>query len=76
MGIGVYGILIIFALFILLLAINPKLSCFGKRIKSPFYPLIRRKKIRVGKIDSGKAEGGKPKSEAERKAQNYGFKLD
>ena len=39
MSFGAYGILIILGLFILLLAVNPKLSCFGKRIKSPFFPL-------------------------------------
>ncbi len=41
---GTYGILIIFGLFILLLVINPRLSCFGKRIRSPFYPLLRKRK--------------------------------
>ena len=39
MSFGAYGLLVIFGLFILLLAVNPKLSCFGKRIASPFYPL-------------------------------------
>jgi hypothetical protein len=69
MGIGAYGILVIFGLFILLLAVNPKLSCFGKRIKSPFYPLVRRK--RQEKRADGKrgAEGEKKKTE------DYGFKL-
>ena len=55
MGIGAYGILVIFGLFILLLAVNPKLSCFGKRIKSPFYPLVRRK--RQAKKDGGTEAG-------------------
>lgn len=40
---GLYGILIIFGLFVLLLIINPNLSCFGRTIRSPFYPLLRRK---------------------------------
>ena len=44
MSFGYYGILIIFGLFFLLLIFNPNLSCFGKRIKSPFYPLFRKKK--------------------------------
>jgi hypothetical protein len=39
-----YGILIIFGAFIILLIINPKLSCFGRRVASPFYPLLRQKK--------------------------------
>ncbi|MGB8951900.1 MAG: hypothetical protein WCC06_04450 [Candidatus Aminicenantales bacterium] len=44
MNIGIYGILIAFALFIIILIVNPNLSCFGKRLKSPFYPLLRRKR--------------------------------
>jgi hypothetical protein len=39
-----YGIIIIFGAFIVLLIINPKLSCFGKRITSPLYPVLRQKK--------------------------------
>jgi hypothetical protein len=46
MNLGVYGILVVFALFILLLIFNPNLSCFGKRVKSPLYPLFRGKKKR------------------------------
>jgi len=71
MGIGAYGLLVIFGLFILLLAVNPKLSCFGKRIKSPFYPLVRRK--RQVKRTDGKGPG--PEG-TEKKAEDYGFKLD
>jgi len=44
MKLGYYGILIIFVAFFLLLVLNPNLSCFGKRLKSPFYPFFRRKK--------------------------------
>ncbi len=44
MKLGYYGILIIFVAFFLLLILSPNLSCFGKRLKSPFYPLFRRKK--------------------------------
>jgi len=44
MKLGYYGILIIFVAFFLLLVLSPNLSCFGKRLKSPFYPLFRRKK--------------------------------
>jgi hypothetical protein len=40
---GTYGLLVAFALFILILLLNPRLSCFGKRIRSPFYPLLRKK---------------------------------
>jgi hypothetical protein len=45
MNIGAYGILVIFAIFIILIVKNPRLSCFGKKLKSPLYPLFRRKKM-------------------------------
>ena len=40
------AILIVFAAFIVLLILNPNMSCFGRRVKSPFYPLLRKKKLR------------------------------
>lgn len=46
MSLGYYGILIIFAAFFLLLIFSPSLTCFGRKIKSPFYPLFRRKKLK------------------------------
>lgn len=55
------AILIIFAAFVLILILNPNMSCFGRRIKSPFYPLFRKKKLEEGKK--------KPV-----KTQDYGFK--
>ncbi len=55
------AILIIFAAFVLLLILNPNMSCFGRRIKSPFYPLLRKKKLEEAKK--------KPP-----KTQDYGFK--
>lgn len=55
------GILIIFAAFILLLIFNPNMSCFGRRIKSPFYPLFRKKRRKE------EAEKAPPKTE------DYGF---
>ncbi len=42
---GAYAILVIFGIFIVLLIINPNMSCFGKRVKSPFYPLTRKRRI-------------------------------
>ena len=48
---SVYGILVVFALFVLLMVVNPKLSCFGKRIGSPLYPLLRKKKKRTLKTE-------------------------
>ena len=71
MGIGAYGLLVIFGLFILLLAVNPKLSCFGKRITSPFYPLVRRKHMKKQAEGKGAGPDGPRK-----KTEDYGFKLD
>jgi hypothetical protein len=45
---GAYAILIIFGAFVLLLVINPNLSCFGKRLRSPFYPLRRKRELKKG----------------------------
>jgi len=86
---GTYGILIIFGLFILLLVTNPRLSCFGKRIKSPFYPLMRKKKSGTMAKKPLKAEdygfhlgtdGKKPESggnpDPKKKTEEYGFRLD
>lgn len=56
------AILVIFAAFILLLILNPNMSCFGRRIKSPFYPLFRKRKMRE------EAQKKPPKTE------DYGFK--
>jgi len=54
-----YGILVVFAAFIILLFLNPNLSCFGKKIRSPLHPLIGRKKKAGKKIVT----------------EDYGFKL-
>jgi len=43
MNFGMYGILIISGAFVLLMILNPNLSCFGKRLKSPLYPLLRKR---------------------------------
>lgn len=51
MNLGVYGILIVLGLFVLLLILNPNLSCFGKRVSSPLYPLLRKRKKRVVKTE-------------------------
>ena len=60
MNLGTYGILIAFAAFILLMILNPKLSCFGKRITSPLYPLLRKRQ---------------KKAPAKVPTEDYGFKL-
>ncbi len=97
---GATVFLIFFAAFILLLIFNPNLSCFGKRVKSPFYPLLRRRRGSGGQkkiqtTDYGFHPGGDApaapgspepheskttapaeKTEAQKKARDYGFKLD
>ena len=70
MNIGVYGILVIFGIFIILIATNPKLSCFGKKLKSPFYPLFRRKKMAEDRNRLRKERFQKIGTE------DYGFKLE
>jgi hypothetical protein len=67
MNFGTIGILVIFAAFVLLLVLNPNMSCFGRRIKSPFYPLLRRRKRAGG---SGEAA----KSKKPPKTEDYGFR--
>jgi hypothetical protein len=83
MNIGFYGILVIFAAFIILLIINPKLSCFGKRVTSPLYPLIRRRRMRDGRAGhrAAGAGPGQPSAPGEAKkpgpkTEDYGFHLD
>ena len=46
MSLGYYGVLIIFVAFFLLLIFSPSLTCFGRKVKSPFYPLFRRRKLK------------------------------
>lgn len=65
MNIGTIGVLVIFAAFVLLLILNPNMSCFGRKIKSPFYPLFRKKK-RMGR------EGEEAKKPP--KTEDYGFR--
>jgi hypothetical protein len=49
----IYFFLIILGLFFLILILNPNLSCFGKRIKSPFYPLLRKRRKKIKTTDYG-----------------------
>jgi hypothetical protein len=61
---GAYAIMVIFGAFILLLILNPNMSCFGKRVKSPFYPLKRKralkKKMTDYKFNLGEGPARKP----------------
>jgi hypothetical protein len=86
-NIGVYGLGIVLAAFILLLVFNPNLSCFGRKIRSPFYPLLRRRKPAAKKLTDYKFNltdeagarrppaSGEPAKEA-KKTDDYGFRLD
>jgi hypothetical protein len=61
MKLALYGILVILALFIVLMVFNPNLSCFGRKLKSPLYPVIRKKKLKQKKretVDYGFDLGG------------------
>ena len=86
---GAYGILIAFGLFVLLLIFNPRISCFGKRIRSPFYPLLRKKSpkrpvppaedygFRLTEAEAKeRAKPGEEGKKAVKKTDDYGFRLD
>ena len=49
----IYGILVIFALFVIALIFNPTLSCFGRKLKSPFYPILRKRRRKLKTYDYG-----------------------
>ncbi|MGZ4886125.1 MAG: hypothetical protein ACXVI6_00015 [Candidatus Aminicenantales bacterium] len=78
---GAYAILVIFGAFVLLLILNPNMSCFGKRVKSPFYPLKRKRALKKKMTDykfnlvegpdrkpETASRGGQDKKAAENKA--------
>jgi len=75
----IYGIIIFLGLFVLILILNPKLSCFGKRIKSPLYPLFRKRKQKLKTEDYGfslvdeKAEQKAKEKRQKLETQDYGF---
>ena len=61
-----YGLIIIFAVFVLALIFNPTLTCFGKKLKSPLYPLLRKKKRKLKTDDYGFSLGGKKSKEKDK----------
>jgi len=86
---GTYGILIAFGLFVLLVIFNPRISCFGKRIRSPFYPLLRKKSRKKAappaedygfRLTEGQgqdaARAAEERKRAVKKTDDYGFRLD
>ncbi len=60
MKLALYGILVILALFIILMVFNPRLSCFGRKLKSPLYPVLRKRKQQQRRMNT----------------MDYGFDLD
>jgi hypothetical protein len=85
MTLALYGILIILALFIVLMVFNPRLSCFGRKLKSPLYPILRKKKQKrmqttdygfhlVEPVKKG-TPSGKEGLKRESKPADYGFDL-
>ncbi len=61
-----YGIMVILALFVIALIFNPTLSCFGKKLKSPFYPILRKRKRKLKTDDYGfSLDEDDPKQESE-----------
>jgi len=71
----IYGIIVIFALFVLALIFNPTLSCFGRKLKSPFYPIFRKKKRKLKTDDYGFSLGGKTaKEKTKQRMQKLGIK--
>lgn len=52
MKLALYGILVILGLFIVLMVFNPNLSCFGRKLKSPLYPVLRKRKQRQKKMET------------------------
>jgi hypothetical protein len=87
MTLALYGILVILALFIVLMVFNPNLSCFGRKLKSPFYPMIRKKKLgrkQRESVDYGFDLGGTGEKKAPNRSpspgsiiatEDYGFDL-
>ena len=70
-----YGLIIIFAVFVLALIFNPTLTCFGKKLKSPFYPLLRKKKRKLKTDDYGFSLGSKKaKEKAKQRREEMGIK--
>jgi len=71
----IYGIIVIFALFVIALIFNPTLSCFGRKLKSPFYPILREKKRKLKTENYGFSLGGKKaKMKTKERMQKLGMK--
>jgi len=87
MNLALYGILVVLALFIILMVFNPNLSCFGRKLKSPFYPMARRKKMKnkmretvdygfdLGSRTHMQAQKRRPGTKPNIATEDYGFDL-
>lgn len=81
---GATVLLVLFGVFVLFVIVNPNISCFGKRLRSPFYPL-RRKRARRKKatdyhfhlVDGGESPAASPEAgKRPPKTEDYGFRRD
>ncbi len=71
----IYGIIVIFALFVIALIFNPTLSCFGRKLKSPFYPILRKRRRKLKTDDYGFSLGDKrEKMKTKERMQKLGMK--
>jgi hypothetical protein len=61
---GAIAILVIFGAFVLLLIVSPNMSCFGRRLRSPFYPLRRKRAAKPA-----------PREDLKKKMTDYHFDL-
>lgn len=60
MNFGLVILIVLFVAFLVILLFNPNLTCFGRRLRAPFYPLRRRMMARKNQPI---------------KTEDYGFKL-
>jgi len=71
----IYGIIVFFALFVIALIFNPTLSCFGRKLKSPFYPILRKRRRKLKTDDYGFSLGDKKaKVKTKERMQKLGMK--
>ena len=71
----IYVILVIFALFVIALIFNPTLSCFGRKLQSPFYPILRKKRRKLKTDDYGfSLDDKRAKVKTKERMQKLGMK--
>lgn len=81
---GATVLLVLFGAFVLLIIVNPNISCFGKRLRSPFTPLLRKRSAPKKTTDyhfhlvDGTEKKAEPRDPAKPapKTEDYGFRRD